>query len=216
MAHGPFIVQAGLGGGAEQFAAMGADLHRRAVVFEETVRVVRALLAGETATSELLGIENAAIAPTPPDGVEWWIGGGVRRSIERAARLGDHWYGNADLTPETAAENLAIYRDACAAVGREPTRIPIRKDVLVCETRAEAERVGDALLARGYRGKPGFARGAVAYGDPAAVAEQLAVFGDLGFTDVITRTMSPLPPGLGADAAVRSVELSGEVRALLA
>jgi hypothetical protein len=38
----------------------------------------------------------------------------------------------------------------------------------------------------------------------------------LGFTDIIIRTMSPLPPEIGPESASRSVELAGEVRALLA
>lgn len=212
MAEGPFIVQAGVGAGRNQFAAMGADLGRRGPVFEEHLRMVRDLLTGETVSSEVLGIEGACIAPIPPEGVEWWIGGGVEKSIDRAARLGDCWYGNADLTPETAARNLAVYREACARHDREPARLPIRKDVLVCDSRAEAEKAGDALIAAGYRG---FDRAAVAYGDPAGVAEQLSVYGDLGFSDVIIRTMSPLPDDLGADASVRSVELTGEVQAIL-
>jgi alkanesulfonate monooxygenase SsuD/methylene tetrahydromethanopterin reductase-like flavin-dependent oxidoreductase (luciferase family) len=174
---------------------------------------VQLLLAGERVSSEMFGIEGASISPTPPHGVEWWIGGGVAKAIDRAARLGDCWYGNADLTPETAARDLAIYRDACDRHGRAPSRIPIRKDVLVCERRAEAEQAGDALVAAGYRG---FDRAAVAYGDPAGVAEQLAVYYELGFTDIIIRTMAPLPAALGSGAAVRSVELAGEVRALLA
>ena len=69
------------------------------------------------------------------------------------------------------------------------------------------------LVARGYRG---FDRRAVAYGDPESVAEQLSVFGEQGFTDIIIRTMAPLPPDLGADAAARSVELAAEVRSRLA
>jgi hypothetical protein len=72
--------------------------------------------------------------------------------------------------------------------------------------------VGGALVAGGYRG---FDRKAVAYGDPHSVAEQCSVFSDLGFTDVIIRTMSPLPPEIGPEGASRSVELAGEVRALL-
>ncbi len=56
----------------------------------------------------------------------------------------------------------------------------------------------------GYRGLD---RAAVAYGDPDGVAEQLSVFGDLGFTDIIIRTM-PAP----AREAIRSVELTGQVR----
>ncbi|TMM12775.1 MAG: LLM class flavin-dependent oxidoreductase [Actinobacteria bacterium] len=213
MADGPFIVQAGIGAGREQFAAMGADLRRRAAVFEEAVRVAQALLSGETVGSEMFGIEGATIAPTPPEGVEWWIGGGVLRSIDRAARLGDCWYGNADLTPETATRDITVYREACLRHRREPSRIPIRKDVLICESRSEAEKAGDALVGAGYRG---FDRTAVAYGDPAGVAEQLSVYRDLGFTDIMIRTMVPLHGELGPDAAVRSVELAGEVQALLA
>ncbi len=213
MAEGPFIVQAGIGAGREQFAAMGRDLSRRATVFEESVRVVQALLSGETVSSEMFNIEGASIAPTPPEGVEWWICGGVSKSIDRAARLGDCWYGGADLTPETAARNLAIYREACTRHRREPSRIPIRKNVLICESRSEAKEAGDALVAAEDRG---FDRAAVAYGDAAGVAEQLSVYRDLGFTDIIIRTMVPLPAELGPDAAVRSVELASEVRALLA
>jgi alkanesulfonate monooxygenase SsuD/methylene tetrahydromethanopterin reductase-like flavin-dependent oxidoreductase (luciferase family) len=213
LADGPFIVQAGLGAGRAQFGAMGADLSRRAPVFEEGVRVAQALLRGETVSSKMLGIEDANVAPTPPEGVEWWIGGGVPKSIDRAARIGDCWYGNADLTPETAARDISIYREACAKHGREPARIPIRKDVLVGESRSQADKAGDALVSAGYRG---FDRAAVAFGDSAGVAEQLSVYGDLGFTDIIIRTMVPLPAELGPDAAVRSVELAGEVRSLLA
>jgi alkanesulfonate monooxygenase SsuD/methylene tetrahydromethanopterin reductase-like flavin-dependent oxidoreductase (luciferase family) len=212
MADGPFIVQAGIGAGREQFAAMGAGLDRRVPVLEESVKVVRALLEGKTVSSEVFAINGARIAPTPPEGVEWWIGGGVAKSIDRAARLGDCWYGNADLTPETAARAIAIYREACARHGREPSRIPIRKDVLVCDRRSEAVKAGDALIAAGYRG---FDRAAVAYGDAAGVAEQLSVYGELGFTDIIIRTMVPVPAELGPDAAERSVELAGQVQTLL-
>jgi alkanesulfonate monooxygenase SsuD/methylene tetrahydromethanopterin reductase-like flavin-dependent oxidoreductase (luciferase family) len=212
MTSAPFIVQAGLGGGSDQFRAMGAELHERAARFEEGVRTVQALLRGESVDSDLWDVHGARVAPLPPAGVEWWIGGGVPKAIERAARLGDCWYGNADLTPDTAQRDIEIYREACARLDRSPVRIPIRKDVFIAEDRADAERVGGALVARGYRG---FDRRAVAYGDPDSVAEQLSVFGDQGFTDIIIRTMAPLPPEMGADAAARSVELAADVRSRL-
>jgi alkanesulfonate monooxygenase SsuD/methylene tetrahydromethanopterin reductase-like flavin-dependent oxidoreductase (luciferase family) len=207
MASGPFIVQTGLGGGSAQFRAMGADLSQRGRLLEEGIVVVQALLRGETVSSASWGFSGACIAPLPPSGTEWWIGAGSPIAIDRAARLGDCWYGNADLTPASAAAWLATYREACAKWGRQPVRIPIRKDVFVAERAADAEQVGDKLMAAGYRG---LERGAVAYGDPVSVAEQLATFGELGFTDVIIRTMTA-----PADATVRSVELAGEVRALL-
>jgi alkanesulfonate monooxygenase SsuD/methylene tetrahydromethanopterin reductase-like flavin-dependent oxidoreductase (luciferase family) len=204
---GPFIVQTGLGGGASQFAAMGVRLGDRVRLLEEGIGVVMHLLAGETVTCDMWGINSARIAPRPPSDVEWWIGAGAPTGIDRAARLGDCWYANADLTPTSAAAAMATYRDACDRHGRMPVRIPIRKDVFIAESAAHATKHGDSLMRAGYRG---FERGAVAYGDPSSVAEQLAPFADLGYTDVIIRTM-PAP----ADEAERSVELAAQVRALL-
>lgn len=207
-AAGPFVVQTGVGEVESQFRAMGARLSQRGWRIEEGVRIAQALLRGEEVHSEMWDVEHARVAPLPPRGVEWWMGATAPMAIDRAARLGDCWYGNADLTPRTAAELLDRYREVCARHGREPVRVPIRKDVLIAESQAEAEKTGDALMAAGYRG---LERAAVAYGDPDSVADQLAVFGELGFTDIMIRTMT-VPP----DVAARSVELAGEVRARLA
>ncbi len=87
-------------------------------------------------------------------------------------------------------------------------RLPIRKDVFLADDAAAAEKHGNELMAAGYRG---FERAAVAYGDPASVAEQLAPFGDMGFTEVIIRVMSASP-----EETVRSVELAGQAQRLLA
>jgi alkanesulfonate monooxygenase SsuD/methylene tetrahydromethanopterin reductase-like flavin-dependent oxidoreductase (luciferase family) len=211
MSSAPFIVQAALGEGEQQFRAMGVDLGERVVRLEEGIGVAQALLRGEVVDSSVFGIEGVRIAPLPTQGTEWWIGGGAAKAIDRAARLGNCWYGNADLTPRTAARCLTTYREACARHGRDPVRVPIRKDVFVAEDRKEAEKVGDSLMDAGYRG---FDRGAVAYGDPDSVAEQLSVFGEIGFTDIVIRTMAPLPGGVAE--AVRSVELASEVRSRLA
>ncbi len=213
MTEGPFIVQTGLGAGAAEFAAMGADLQGRGARAEEAFRLVAALLRGETVDSPLFGVKAARVAPLPPQGTEWWMGAGARSSIERVARLGGHWYANADLTPATAARAMDLYREACAAAGRAPGRVPLRRDVFIAEDRGLATRVGDALVASGYRG---FEREAVTYGDPSSVAEQLSVYAELGFTDIVIRTMGPLPPELGPGAADRSVELAGDVMSLLA
>jgi alkanesulfonate monooxygenase SsuD/methylene tetrahydromethanopterin reductase-like flavin-dependent oxidoreductase (luciferase family) len=158
----PFIIQVGAGHG-DGFAAMGKDPRRRGAHTERAVGLMQALLDGDTVDDEEWNIKGAHIAPIPTNGTEWWIGGGVPRSIDRAARLGTSWYGNADLTARTAATAMDLYREACGRHDRRPARIPIRKDVHIAEDRAEAERVGDSLIHAGYRG---FERGAVAYGDP--------------------------------------------------
>src|SRR5437016_9692840 len=46
IAEGPFIMQCGLGYGEAQFAAMGANIKTRPSAFEESLDIVRRLLAG--------------------------------------------------------------------------------------------------------------------------------------------------------------------------
>ena len=107
-------------------------------------------------------------------------------------------------------DQMEHYLEACDRHGREPGRMPIRKDVFISDDGDRARAFGDAAIAKGYRG--GQSRGAVAYGGVDDVAEQLAVFGELGFSDVIIRTMMGVPQ----DEAVRSIELAGEVARALA
>ncbi len=207
MSRVPFVIQTGIGGGESTFAALGKQLNRRAKDLDESIRVIKALLSGETVHSERFGITGAHISPRPPVGVEWWIGAGAPVALERAARAGDCWYGNADLTPESGAAQLATYLDACERHGRTP-HAAVRKDVIVLADGDRARRLGDDLVAAGYRGMP---RAAVAYGGVDDVAEQLSVFKDIGFDEVTVRCMM-----VSQADAVETLALCGEVRAALA
>ena len=149
---GPFIVQLGLGGGRRRFASMGADVRRRPSLLLETVRFVRALLDGDAASSELLGLGETRISPTPPEPVDWWIGASADTAIDRAARLGGGWYANADVTPDSAQAQLRRYLDACERESHEPSVLAVRKDVYVGASSAEAAEVGDRIMQAGYRG----------------------------------------------------------------
>jgi len=208
IADGPFVAQTGLGGPASESAAMGVDHRTRISRYEETVLVVRALLAGETVSSERLRIVDARISPTPPQPAQWWIGAGADVALDRAARLGDTWYAGPNLEPAEATERLAYFQAACERQGREPPCLPIRRDVFVAASAEDARRTGDELIAAGYRGMSGEA---AVYGSPDQVADRFSRLGDIGFTDVIVRQMA-VPQAL----AVESYHLLGEVRALLA
>src|SRR5439155_415183 len=71
IARGRFIMQCGLGYGEAQFAAMGASIKTRPSAFEESLDIVRRLLAGETvSSSQRFTLTKASIAPRPPEVAE--------------------------------------------------------------------------------------------------------------------------------------------------
>jgi len=209
IADGRFVMQTAIGGGAEQFEGMGASLKGRARRFEQGLDVVRRLLAGETVNARVgnLQITDARVAPITAEPLEVWIGGSAEVAIERAARLGDGWLANANHTPTEVREQAAFYLDRCAAFGRLPSAVAIRRDVHVGADPEEAARVAEPVIAAGYRGFPA---GAITYGDAEQVAERFRELGSMGYTDVIVRQLADEQPD-----ALASIERLAEVRALL-
>ena len=207
MHDGPFIVQTGLGAAPREFAAMGQPTEHRVSVFEEGVRVVQGLLAGETVSSERFGFDDVSIGMIPETPPEWWMGTGNPAGLRRAARFGAAWYGSPGDTMEHFLPNDEIYRAACEEFGA-PARVLMRRDVLVLNDGERAHRLADEAIARGYRG---MRREQLVVGSPAEAAEQLAPWAEAGIAQIVTRTM-------GTDPAVdlETIECLGEVRRLIA
>ena len=180
IAAGRFIMQCAIGGGAEQFGAMGVDIRRRIARFEHALDVVRGLCAGEN-------VDGTQIAPVPPEPLEVWIGGHAPAAVDRAARLGDGWLAGPEATPDHARALVTTYLERCAARDRTPTAVAIRRDIHVGADDADAERVAGPVLARGYRG---FDTSACVVGGPERVAEQLRELATMGYTDVIVRHLA--------------------------
>ena len=206
LCEGPFIVQTGIGDGAGQFSAMNASLSTRGADLDESIRVIKGLLAGEEISSPRFGIEGAVVSPRPPEPVEWWIGAGGPGPILRAARSGDAWYAGPWATPSQMLDMTAIYREASAAEGK-PGRICMRKDVIVLRDADRARHIGTDLIERGYRG---LGNESVAYGGVGEVVEQLAPFREIGVDEVIVRCMT-----IDQADALETLELCGEVRQAL-
>jgi alkanesulfonate monooxygenase SsuD/methylene tetrahydromethanopterin reductase-like flavin-dependent oxidoreductase (luciferase family) len=204
IARGRFILQAALGDDEGQFAAMGARLTTRPSAFEESLSIVRRLLAGEVVSSSArFTLTEARVAPRPAEPVEVWIGASAEVAIDRAARLGDGWLASPGLAFDEARRQAAYYRERCAVHRRTPSAVAIRRDVYVGESPAEAKAVLEAALARGYRG---FAGEALVVGSIDEVAERLRAFGALGFTDVVVRHLTDEPSEvLGSLARLRRV-----------
>lgn len=206
--RGQFVVQTGVGGGNSQFDAMGKQLSTRGRDIEESIRIIDALLAGETVSSDRFGITNAAVAPRPSQPVEWWLGGRAEAAMERAARVSGILYVGPS-GPGPATEDARAFSDACERVGRDPVKLVMRQDVVVAPTDAEADALAASVFERGYRGAMTMAD--VAVGSPEKIADIFAKYADLGYSEIAARQMS-IPQG----AALESIALLGTVRNILA
>lgn len=199
IARGRFIMQVGLGYGEDQFAAMGTTQKSRVPALEESLDVVRRLLAGETVTNYgRFSLGKARISPRPAEPVEVWFGASAPPAIDRAARLGDAWLASPSLSVDQARDQLSYYQDRCAAHGRRPTALAIRRDVYVGESPAEARAVLAAEVAKGYRG---FAPDALVAGSVDEVVERFAALGRLGYTEVLIRHLTNDQPKVLASFA---------------
>ena len=101
-----------------------------------------------------------------------------------------------------------MYCDRCAAYGRQPGVIALRRDIYVGESSSEAQAVLQQALSRGYRGIPAEA---LIAGSADAVAEQLRTFAKIGYTDILMRHLTNDQPKV-----LGSLERLAAVRAALA
>jgi alkanesulfonate monooxygenase SsuD/methylene tetrahydromethanopterin reductase-like flavin-dependent oxidoreductase (luciferase family) len=182
---GPFVLQCAVGGGDDQFGAMGVELRQRPSRFEAALDIMQRLFAGETVDADgPYLVRGARIAPRPPEPIAVWIGASAPKAIDRAARLGDGFLVGPEATPAQVRELIEVYRERCAAHDREPGTIAVRRDVHVGADAADAERVAGPIVRAGYRG---FSSDAPVWGDVGKVADAFAALGTLGATDVIVR-----------------------------
>jgi alkanesulfonate monooxygenase SsuD/methylene tetrahydromethanopterin reductase-like flavin-dependent oxidoreductase (luciferase family) len=209
IAQGPFIMQCGLGWGEDRFAAMGANYKTRPSAFEEALDIVRRLLAGETVSSaRRFRIADASLALRPSEPVEVWIGASATPAIDRAARLAEGWIASPGLTRQQAREQVDFYRERCAAYGKQPGAVVLRRDIYVGESSSEAQAVLQDALSRGYRGIPAEA---LIAGSVDEVAEQFRSFAKIGYTEISVRHLTNNQPKV-----LGSLERLAEVRAAVA
>jgi alkanesulfonate monooxygenase SsuD/methylene tetrahydromethanopterin reductase-like flavin-dependent oxidoreductase (luciferase family) len=188
IAQGPFVMQCGLGWGEDRFAAMGANFKTRPSAFEEGLDIVRRLLAGETvSSSRRFRVAEASLALRPAELVEVWIGASAAAAIDRAARLAEGWIASPGLTHEEARVQADFYRERCAAYGKRPGAVVLRRDIYVGDSSSEAQAVLNDAVRQGYRGVPGEA---LIAGSIDEVCEQFRGYGDIGYTDILVRHLT--------------------------
>src|ERR1700761_5527010 len=91
----------------------------RAAVFDESLRVLRAVLAEDSASydGKFFTVSGAAVSPRPVPPLDIWVGGSAPSAFRRIGTLADGWLGSFLTPAEAGAGRVAIER-AAAEAGR--------------------------------------------------------------------------------------------------
>ena len=238
LSGGKLVFGAGIGYRDVEFKAFGVPRGGLGARFEEILTAIRRLWTEDFVDMKGAGFEldRATCAvkplqkPTPPI----WIGANADVAIRRAARLGDCWYINPHNTLATIARQMELYRRALDDCGRPfPAEVPMRREVFIATTRAEAIRLAQPYLEEKYKAYRAWGQDKVMpegddfdhafdelledrflMGSPADVAEQLDRLNRrLGVNHIVASIHWPgMPNGLALEQLQRLAE---EVRPLL-
>lgn len=209
----PGRLSLGLGIGGDdrnEVIACGVDPRTRGRRMDESLGLVRRLLAGETVDheGEFFTLKDARVLPTPMPPIPLVVGGRSDAALRRAGQLGDGWLGI-----WTSADRCAEAIDAVEQHGREAGRVDVtwrHGMTFWCgfgADRAEArERVAPAMEGLYRTPFDNFER-YIPHGTPEDVAEFVAPFIEAGCT-----TLNFIPFAGGDEAGVDAV---AETRKLL-
>jgi probable F420-dependent oxidoreductase len=92
---------------------------QRAAVFDESLTLLRRLLAEDTVDfhGKFFTVNGATIGPKPAKPLDIWLGGSAPAGLRRVGRFADGWLGSL-LTPAEAARAVTTIQDAAAQAGR--------------------------------------------------------------------------------------------------
>jgi alkanesulfonate monooxygenase SsuD/methylene tetrahydromethanopterin reductase-like flavin-dependent oxidoreductase (luciferase family) len=231
IAGGRFVLGVGLGNPGD-WRRFGVDRDTIADRMDETLRMLRALWAGEQGYhGQLLSTERGiGPLPTRAGGPPLWVGGAAPRSARRAAQFGDAWYSSTNYTFATIAQQAERYRKALAATGKDPAAavVSINRLAFVAPTDEQARSEGGQYVERvleryasvgALRAPEGEERNAphpllaaaaadlCLVGSPESVSARLADYAAAGVTHVQMRVA---PGDMPSELIARSITLAGE------
>jgi alkanesulfonate monooxygenase SsuD/methylene tetrahydromethanopterin reductase-like flavin-dependent oxidoreductase (luciferase family) len=171
----------------------GSGFGERLDRLDESVMLLRRLLDGERVSLEgrFYTMRDALCEPRPVQAhLPILIGGsGPQKTLRTTARYADAW--NTAGTLDEAVERLRILDGHCAAIGRDRSAIEltISFPIVIRDTEAAARAAAAERFA--INGVEHAGNVPHLAGPPAAIADALAPFRDLGFETVIVRLPAP-------------------------
>lgn len=195
IAPGRLIFGVGIGGeDRHEVSICGVDPASRGRRMDECLTVVRQLLTGQPVTfhGRFFDLDDAVIAPAPPEPIPIVVGGRSDAAIARAARLGDGWLGIWNSPRRfAAAVELSAAEAARAARPGPPRRHAMQVWCGLADTR-QAARACLAPAMEAFYGLP-FERFEryCPYGTAEDVAEFLAPYAAAGCAEFNLIPQSP-------------------------
>lgn len=175
----------------------GTGFGQRLDWLEESVAACRALLDGQTVTSDGSGryrFDELRHAPAPIQRrLPIMIGGsGEKKTLRTVARHADMW--NAMGSVEKMRHKIEVLRGHCADVGRDPSEIEFTLGIkaTIRDSEAEAVRVWKAAMEHNRTPLSEVADDETFWnGTPEQLAERLAPYVELGFRTIISEQPAP-------------------------
>jgi len=130
MSGGRCILGIGAGWKEEEYRAYGYTFpnpRERVEQLEEAAAIIKAMWTSSPATSvgKHFRVENAYCEPRPDLPIPLLIGaGGEQRALRVVARYAD-WYNFNSCTVEQYAHKVAVLKEHCRAIGRDPATIKL-------------------------------------------------------------------------------------------
>ncbi|SRR5581483_2474518 len=149
ISDGRLVLGVGLGSPALQ-QRFGHDPATIGQWMDDSVQALKALFAGQSRFAGSQVDIQGGIAPLPlqPGGPPLWIGGGVRRSAERAAQFGDGYYASTNYGLDRIGVQAERYRSALSRAGKDPASgaVSANRLTLVAPDSAQARDGGRRFL----------------------------------------------------------------------
>jgi probable F420-dependent oxidoreductase len=133
LSRGRLEVGVGTGGKNRPYAAFGMSGERYVARFTEGIELMKALWTQERVTldGEFWQVEGVGMEPKPfqKPHPPLWFGGSGPKTMRRAIRLGDGFFGAGSSPTAAFAEQVTVVREALAEAGRDESSFPIAKRV---------------------------------------------------------------------------------------
>src|SRR5438067_10455520 len=153
---GKLVFGCGIGYRDVEFQAIGLTRKEAARRFEECLLAVKRLWTEDfvymTGSHFVLDHANSTVKPLQKPTPPIWIGANADAAIRRAARLADCWYINPHNTLATIERQMDVYKRALDEYGKPfPAELPMRREVFVAPSRAEAVPRAQPYLEEKYK-----------------------------------------------------------------